>query len=120
MAVARWGEVKQLTASLDRRYAAIWGTDWAYQTLPAKRIAPKAIEKVAAIAGCAAMLDQPACSNFYDPEFGGSVTVFTSLSSKAPLRKQFEDAIALLPSVEAKKAAQYCIKLVGKTRQGST
>jgi hypothetical protein len=107
-------EIKQVSASFDQRYSAIWGKDWAYQTLPGKRIDPKVMEEVAAIAGCAAMLDQQACSNFFDPQFGGSATIFTALSSRAPLRKQFDEAIAALPSAEARKAAQYCIKLVGK------
>jgi hypothetical protein len=50
----------------------------------------------------------------YDPEFGGKVSVFMDLSAKVPVRRQFDEAIAALPSVEARKAAQYCIKLVGK------
>lgn len=107
-------EVKKVGASLDQRFSAIWGKDWVAQTLPTRRIDPKAMEEIAAIAGCAAMLDRSACSNFFDPEFGGNLTVFTALGSKAPVRKQFDEAIAALPSVEARKAAQYCVKLVGK------
>lgn len=107
-------EVKKVSASLDTRFSTIWGKDWVVQTLPTKRIDPKAMEEIAGIAGCAAMLDRPACASFYDPEFGGNLTVFTALGSKAPVRKQFDEAIAALPSVEARKAAQYCVKLVGK------
>ena len=107
-------EVKKVSASLDQRFSTIWGKDWAYQTLPAKRIDPKAMEEIAAIAGCAAILDRSACSKFFDPEFGGNLTVFTALGTKAPIRKQFDDAIAALPSAEARKAAQYCVKLVAK------
>ncbi|XLZ70584.1 hypothetical protein ABT364_01075 [Massilia sp. SR12] len=107
-------EVKKVGASLDQRFSAIWGKDWAYRTLPAKRIEQKAMDDIAAIAGCAAMLDRSACSNFFDPEFGGNLSVFTSLGTKAPIRKQFDEAIAALPSAEARTAAQYCVKLVGK------
>lgn len=107
-------EVKKVSASLDARFSVIWGKDWVYQTLPAKRIDPKAMEEIASIAGCAAMLDRPACASFFDPEFGGNLTVFTALNSKAPVRRQFDEAIGALPSVEARRAAQYCVKLVGK------
>lgn len=107
-------EVKKVSDSLDQRFRTVWGKNWAYQTLPTKRIDPKAMEEIAAIAGCAAILDRSACSNFFDPEFGGNLAVFTSLGTKAPVRKQFDEAIAALPSIEARTAAQYCVKLVGK------
>jgi hypothetical protein len=107
-------EAKKIVASLDQRFDTIWGKDWPYKTLPTQRIEAKAMEDVAALAGCAAILDQPACAQFFDPEFGGDITVFTTLSSKAPIRQQFDEAIAAIPSVEARKAAQFCVKRVGK------
>jgi len=104
----------KVSESLDKRYAALWGKDWASKPTPQQRIDPKAMAEIAAIAGCAALLDQSSCSTFYDPEFGGEVTAFTDLSTKAPVRRQFDDAIAALPSDMARKAAQSCIKRVAK------
>jgi len=105
---------KKVSASLDKRYAALWGKDWIKRPTPPQTIDPKAMEEIAAIAGCAAMMDQESCTAFYDPEFGGEVSIFSDMSTKVPLRRQFNAAIAALPDDQPRKAAQYCLKLVGK------
>jgi len=114
-AVAHDGErVKKISASLGKRYTALWGKDWVMRPTPPQAIDAKVMEEIAAIAGCAAMMDQESCATFYDPEFGGEVSVFSDLSTKVPLRRQFNAAIAALPDEKPRKAAQYCLKLVGK------
>jgi len=108
-------DIRKVTDSLDQRFRAVWGRDrQAGQPIPAKRIDARAMEEIAAISACGAIMDQSSCSQFYDPEFGGKVSVFMDLSTKVPVRQQFDEAIAALPSAVARKAAQYCIKLVGK------
>jgi len=115
VAVAHDGErVKKVSDSLDKRYAALWGKDWIKRPTPSQAIDPKAMEEIAAIAGCAAMMDQDSCTAFYDPEYGGQVSIFSDMSTKVPLRRQFNAAIAALPDERPRKAAQYCLKLVGK------
>jgi hypothetical protein len=115
VAVGHAGEREaKVSASLDKRYAALWGKDWIKRPTPPQTIDPKAMEEIAAIAGCAAMMDQDSCSSFYDPEFGGEVSIFSDMSTKVPLRRQFNAAIAALPDERPRKAAQYCLKLVGK------
>jgi hypothetical protein len=105
---------EKVSESLGKRYTAVWGKDWAGRPTPQQRIDPKAMAEIAAIAGCAALLDQSSCTTFYDPEFGGEVTAFTDLSTKVPVRRQFDEAIAALPSEAARKAAQSCIKRVAR------
>lgn len=105
---------QKISASLGKRYAALWGKDWIKRPTPPQTIDPKAMEEIAAIAGCAAMMDQESCTAFYDPEYGGEVSIFSDLSTKVPLRRQFNAAIAALPDERPRKAAQYCLKLVGK------
>lgn len=108
-------DISKVTESLDQRYRTAWGKDRKPgQPIPTKRIDPKLMEEIAAISACGALMDQSSCTQYYDPEFGGKVSVFMDLSTKVPVRKQFDEAIAALPSVEARKAAQYCMKLVGK------
>jgi hypothetical protein len=108
-------DVNKVGDALRQRFDTVWGKDkWIGKPVPSKRIDPKAMEEIAAISACGALMDQSACSTYFDPEFGGEPAILMSLSTKVPVRKQFDEAIAALPSVEARKAAQYCIKLVGK------
>lgn len=108
-------DISKVTGSLDQRYRAAWGKERKPgQPIPTKAIDPRLMEEIAAISACGALMDQPSCSQYYDPEFGGKVSVLMDLSTKAPVRRQFDEAIAALPSVEARKAAQHCIKLVGR------
>jgi hypothetical protein len=107
-------DVSKVAESLNQRYSALWGKDWIDRPTPPQRIAPKAMEEIAAISACAAIMDQSACATFYDPYFGGDVTVFTALSTRVPVRRQFDEAIAAIPTEHARKAAQSCIKRVAK------
>ncbi|WP_426338868.1 hypothetical protein ACN9MZ_21075 [Pseudoduganella sp. S-14] len=108
-------DVNKVGETLRQRFDTVWGKDkWIGKPIPSKRIDPKAMEEIAAVSACGALMDQSSCSTYFDPEFGGEPAIFMNLSTKVPVRKQFDEAIAALPSAEARKAAQYCIKLVGK------
>jgi hypothetical protein len=111
-----------ILAALDKAFDAALGAD-------ARRLdQPKVLDKLAAahvdeakmaaladVSGCAALLDvRSSCSQYYDPELGNPLSVFMGMKKSAPLRKQFEAAVAHLPDGEPKRAAQACIKLVGK------
>jgi hypothetical protein len=111
-----------ILAALDKAFDAALGAD-------ARRLdQPKVLDKLAAahvdeakmaaladVSGCAALLDvRSSCSQYYDPELGNPLSVFMGMKKSAPLRKQFEAAVAHLSDGEPKRAAQACIKLVGK------
>jgi len=69
---------------------------------------------LAAASACAALLDEHAsCAQYYDPEYGNPLGVFMSMKKSAPVRRQFEAAVARVPDPNQRRAAQYCIKLVG-------
>jgi hypothetical protein len=107
-------EVSKVTDSLGQRFSKVWGKDWLTTPTPPKRIDPKVMEEVAAISACAAIVDSPSCSNFFSPHIGGDLTVFTDIGTNVPLRKQFDEAVAALPSSEGKTALQSCMKRVAK------
>jgi hypothetical protein len=69
---------------------------------------------LAEVSGCAALIDEHgSCAQFFDPELGDPLSVFTSMKKTSPLRKQYEQAIAKLGRPDFKRAAQACMKLVG-------
>lgn len=110
-------DVNKVGEILRQRFDTVWGKDkWIGKPISSKRIDPKAIEEIAAVSACGALMDQSSCSTYFDPEFGGELAIFMSVGTKVPVRQQFDEAIAALPSAEARKAAQYCVKLVGKNR----
>jgi hypothetical protein len=85
--------------------------------LAATRVGDAKMAALAEISGCAALIDvDSSCSLYYDPEQGDPLSVFMRMKRSAPLRKQFEDAVAHVPDLEQRRAAQSCIKLVGGTR----
>jgi hypothetical protein len=108
-------DVNKVGETLRQRFDTVWGKDkWIGKPIPGKRIDPKAMEEIAAISACGALMDQSSCTTYFDPEYGGEPAIFMSLGTRVPVRKQFDEAIAALPSVEARQAAQYCIRMVGK------
>lgn len=85
--------------------------------LEAQRVDDSKMATLANISGCAALVDMGSgCAMYYDPELGDPLSAFMGMKKSAPLRKQFEDAIARLPDLEQRRAAQTCIKLVGGKR----
>lgn len=107
-------DTTKVADGLRLRYAKVWGKDWLEKPKPQQRIDPAIMGEIAAISGCAAIMDLPACATFFDPEMGGDLSMFANFSTKVPVRKQFDEAVAALPSAEAKKAVQACMKLVAK------
>lgn len=108
--------------ALNKAFDAALGPD-------ARRVdQPKVVGKLAAshvddakmmaladVSGCAALIDvDSSCSLYYDPELGNPLSVFMGMKKSAPLRKQFEEAVARVPDPAQRRAAQTCIKLVGK------
>lgn len=83
--------------------------------MAASRVDPVRMAALAEVSGCAALLDERAsCANYFDTELGDPLSVFTSMKKNAPLRKQYEEALAHLSRPDFKRAAQSCMKLVGK------
>jgi hypothetical protein len=83
--------------------------------LAATRVDETKMAALAEVSGCAALIDvRSSCALYYDPELGNPLSVFMGMKKSAPLRMQFEAAIARLPNGEPKRAAQSCIKLVGQ------
>jgi hypothetical protein len=111
---SEYEDTTKVSSSLRLRYAKVWGKDWLGKPKPQQRIDPVTMGEIAAISGCAAIMDLPACATFFDPEMGGDLSMFANFSTKVPVRKQFDEAVVALPSVEAKKAVQACMKLVAK------
>jgi len=81
----------------------------------ASRVDEGKMAALAEVSGCAALIDeQSGCAQFYDPELGNPLSVFMGMTPSAPLRRQFEAAIAHVSDPAQKRAALTCIKLVGK------
>jgi hypothetical protein len=81
----------------------------------ATRVDTARMAALAEASGCAALLDErSSCANFFDTELGDPLSVFTSMKKTAPLRKQYEEALAHLSRPDFKRAAQFCMKLVGR------
>lgn len=108
--------------ALNKAFDAALGPDAKHVDQPkvANKLAMTRVDdaKMAALAevsGCAALVDvRSSCALYYDPELGDPLSVFMDMKKSSPLRKQFEAAVARLPDGEPKRAAQSCIKLVGK------
>lgn len=107
-------DTTRIADSLKSRYERAWGKDWMGKPVPRQRIDPQLMGEIAAISGCAAIIDEPACANFFSPEIGGEFYMFAEFGSKVPLRKQFDEAVTALPPSEGKAAVQRCMKLVAK------
>lgn len=107
-------DTTKIADSLKSRYERAWGKDWMGKPVPTQRIDSKLMGEIAAISGCAAIIDEPACANFFSPDIGGEFYMFAEFGSKVPLRKQFDEAVAALPPSEGKAAVQRCMKLVAK------
>jgi len=108
--------------ALNKTFDAALGPDAKHLDQPkvlgkvaAARVDDAKMAALADVSGCAALIDvRSSCSLYYDPELGNPLSVFMGMTKSAPLRKQFEAAVARLPDGEPKQAAQTCIKLVGK------
>ena len=82
-----------------------------FARVAAQRIDERRMAELANVSGCAALLDQhSSCSAYFDTEMGNPLSAITSMKRGAPLRKQFEGAIARLPVAEMRLAAQTCFK----------
>jgi hypothetical protein len=80
----------------------------------ASRVDEGRMSALAEVSGCAALIDDAgACAQYFDPELGDPLSVFTSMKKSAPLRKQYEAALAQLARPDFKRAAQSCMKRVG-------
>lgn len=79
------------------------------------RVDPVRMAALAEVSGCAALVDQrSSCAAYFDTELGDPLSAFTSMKKSAPLRRQYEDAIAHLKRADFKAAAQDCMQRVGK------
>ena len=113
--------VIDILGALNKAFDAALGPDGKHvddpkvvNKLAATRVDETKMAALADVSGCAALVDvRSSCSLYYDPELGDPLSVFMGMKKSAPLRKQFEAAIARLPDGEPKHAAQSCIKLVG-------
>ena len=113
--------VIDILGALNKAFDAALGPDGKHVDQPkvvsklaATRVDDTRMAALADVSGCAALIDvRSSCSLYYDPELGDPLSVFMGMKKSAPLRKQFEAAIARLPDGEPKRAAQSCIKLVG-------
>lgn len=82
----------------------------------ATRVDERKMAALAEVSGCAALIDQNGgCAQFFDPELGDPLSVFTSMKKTAPLRQQYEQAISKLARPDFKRAAQSCVKRVGSS-----
>lgn len=114
--------VADLFKSLKHAFVAALGPDAEHldqdkvlARVTARRVDAARMADLAAVSGCAALVDaRSSCANFFDPELGDPLSVFMAMKRTAPARRQFEAAIASLPDAEERKAAQHCIRLVGK------
>jgi hypothetical protein len=114
--------VIDVLGALDNAFDAAVGPDGKHVDQPkvvnklaATRVAETKMAALAEVSGCAALIDvRSSCALYYDPELGDPLSVFMGMKKSAPLRRQFEAAIARLPDGEPKRAAQSCIKLVGR------
>jgi len=81
----------------------------------ASRIDDARMTALAEVSGCAALIDERGgCAQYFDPELGDPLSVFMDMQKTAPLRRQYEEAVAHLTRPDYKRAAQACIKLVGR------
>lgn len=80
-----------------------------------RRVDPAKMAELADAAACAAIIDvHSGCAGFYDEEFGDPLSVFMGMKKTAPLRRQFDQAVAAVADVEGRQAALQCISWVGK------
>lgn len=91
------------------------GKDFGDPKVAASRIDPEKMAALAEASGCAALLDEQAsCATYFDTELGNPLSVLTSMKKTAPLRRQYEEALAHLARPDFRRAAQFCMKLVGR------
>lgn len=82
--------------------------------LAASTVDTQRMAHLAEVTGCAALIDvQSSCANYFDPELGDPLSVFMGMKKTAPLRRQFEAAVARVTDPPSRRAALACIKLVG-------
>jgi len=122
-APARIGDAdrERVTAALNAAFDAAVGPatghlheDKVFARVAASHLDDQRMAHLAAVTGCAALIDQQAgCAGYFDTEFGNPLSVFMSMKKSAPARRQFEEAVARLPDRHQRRAAQDCIKGTG-------
>lgn len=116
-----FADVEKVSAVLTAAFDAAIGPDAhrlhedkVMARLAASRLDEERMAVLAAASGCAALLDEhSSCAQYYDQEYGNPLGVFMSMKKSAPVRRQFEAAVARLPDPDQRRAAQSCIKRVG-------
>ena len=112
--------VQGVSQVLDKAFDAALGPDAAKVSEPkvfarvaARRVDDGRMAELAEVSGCAALIDQHAgCAGYFDTELGSPLSVFMSMKKTAPLRRQFEEAVARIQSPERRGAAQSCIRRI--------
>lgn len=112
--------VQGVSQVLDKAFDAALGPDAGKVSEPkvfarvaARRVDEARMAELAEVSGCAALIDQHAgCAGYFDTELGSPLSVFMSMKKTAPLRRQFEEAVARIGAPERRRAAQHCIKLI--------
>ncbi|QJE02484.1 hypothetical protein HH212_22715 [Massilia forsythiae] len=114
--------VKDVTDTLNRTFDDALGPDArrldqpkVVARLAARTVDEQRMARLAQAAGCAALIDErSSCAQYFDTELGEPLSLFMRMKKTAPLRRQFEQAVARLPAAPLKRAAQACIRLIGK------
>jgi len=114
-------EMALVTQALDAAFDAAVGpeahrldTVAARNRLSRRQLDRARMAALAEASGCAALLDRHAsCSAYFDTELGDPLSVFMDMPRAAPLRRQFEAAVAGIRDRERRRAAQFCIALIG-------
>jgi hypothetical protein len=110
--------VEAVEREFGKHATKIFGKNWERIKADVRQKAkadPQTMAEVAKIAGCVAIMDKESgCGQFFSPDLSMTLNVFTDMSPKVPLRRQFDAAIKALPEGPGKKAALYCMKAVAR------
>jgi hypothetical protein len=112
--------VDEVSQSLDKAFSAALGPDSkrlfddkVFARVAARTVDERRMAELAEVSGCAALIDERGgCALYFDTELGNPLSVFMAMKKTAPMRRQFESAIARVRTPELKRAAQACIKLI--------
>ena len=112
--------LKDVTNALNNAFDAALGPDGrrisddkVFARLAARTVDERRMAELAEVSGCAALIDEHGgCALYFDTELGNPLSAFMAMKKNAPLRRQFENAVARVRTPELKRAAQACIKLI--------
>jgi hypothetical protein len=112
--------LKDVTNALNNAFNAALGPDAkrisddkVFARLAARTVDERRMAELAEASGCAALIDERgSCALYFDTELGNPLSAFMAMKKNAPLRRQFENAVAHIRMPEPKRAAQACIKLI--------